>query len=331
MKFSIIIPVYKTEKYLRQCVDSVLCQSFTDFELVLVDNESPDTCPAICEEYASQDNRVRVIHKKHGTAASARNVGMKSALGEYLCFLDSDDYWIDGEVLSKINGIIIENQVDIVNLYYKFYYESTGEFLIPNEISFDGFEELSNEQKIEFIVKKDRLNPSAWGMCMSRKFIEENEGYFNEALIPEDIDWCIRLFSNAPKLGVLREPVYIYRKNRKDSITANTIYAGVDDHCRVVENAPSVLCDRDNFVHNVMMEYVLYESLVVIGLAYRKTAKITKSQRKELISRMGAFCKKYLKQYHSHPKVNKAYKIYRIFGYKVMAFVLGFYLNHRGR
>ena len=140
MKFSIVIPVYKTEKYVKQCVDSVLAQSFTDFELILVDNESPDSCPQICEEYASLDNRVRVIHKKHGTAASARNVGMKSALGEYLCFLDSDDWWIDAEVLSKIDNVVVNNQVDIVNLYYKFYYESTGEFLIPNNVSFDGFD-----------------------------------------------------------------------------------------------------------------------------------------------------------------------------------------------
>ncbi|MDY4231555.1 MAG: glycosyltransferase family 2 protein [Candidatus Faecousia sp.] len=89
---SIIVPVYKVEPYLRRCVDSILDQTFTDFELILVDDGSPDNCPAICDEYAKNDERIRVIHKKNGGVSSARNVGMKIAQGKYFLFCDSDDY-----------------------------------------------------------------------------------------------------------------------------------------------------------------------------------------------------------------------------------------------
>ena len=89
---SIIVPVYKVEPYLRRCVDSILDQTFTDFELILVDDGSPDNCPAICDEYAEQDDRVKVVHKANGGLSSARNAGMAVANGKYYLFCDSDDY-----------------------------------------------------------------------------------------------------------------------------------------------------------------------------------------------------------------------------------------------
>lgn len=89
---SIIVPVYNVEPYLRRCVDSILAQTLTDFELILVDDGSPDGCPAICDEYAEKDSRVHVIHKENGGVSSARNTGMAVAEGKYFLFCDSDDY-----------------------------------------------------------------------------------------------------------------------------------------------------------------------------------------------------------------------------------------------
>lgn len=90
-QISVIVPVYKVEAYLRRCVDSILAQTFTDFELILVDDGSPDNCPVICDEYAKKDGRVRVIHKENGGLSSARNAGMAVAIGRYIMFCDSDD------------------------------------------------------------------------------------------------------------------------------------------------------------------------------------------------------------------------------------------------
>lgn len=92
MCISVIVPVYKVEKYLARCVDSILSQTFTDFELILVDDGSPDNCPAMCDEYAKKDSRVRVIHQKNSGLSAARNAGLEIAVGTYVFFADSDDY-----------------------------------------------------------------------------------------------------------------------------------------------------------------------------------------------------------------------------------------------
>lgn len=91
-EISIIVPVYKVEKYLDTCVRSILAQTFTDFELILVDDGSPDGCGALCDAYAKEDPRVSVLHKKNGGLSSARNVGIEAAGGKYIGFVDSDDY-----------------------------------------------------------------------------------------------------------------------------------------------------------------------------------------------------------------------------------------------
>ena len=95
-KISIIIPVYNAEKYLRNCLDSVLNQSFADWEMLLVDDGSTDASPSICDEYAAKDGRIRVFHKENGGVSSARNLGLDNAKGEYITFIDSDDWWEEG-------------------------------------------------------------------------------------------------------------------------------------------------------------------------------------------------------------------------------------------
>lgn len=109
---SVIVPVYKVEPYLRQCVDSILGQTFRDFELILVDDGSPDGCPAICDEYAEKDSRVKVIHKENGGLSSARNAGLDVAKGKYIAFVDSDD-WIHPEMLETMQNRMQQHHADV--------------------------------------------------------------------------------------------------------------------------------------------------------------------------------------------------------------------------
>lgn len=101
-KVSVIVPVYNVEKYIHRCIDSILSQTFTDWELILVDDGSPDSSGAICDEYAARDARIRVIHKENGGVSSARNVGIKQAAGEWITFVDSDDYLDEDSLLSMV-------------------------------------------------------------------------------------------------------------------------------------------------------------------------------------------------------------------------------------
>ncbi|MBQ8729868.1 MAG: glycosyltransferase, partial [Lachnospiraceae bacterium] len=112
-KLSIIVPVYKVEPYIHKCVDSILYQTFTDFELILVDDGSPDNCGKICDEYAQKDEHVRVIHKKNGGLSDARNFGLEVAVGEYISFIDSDD-WVDKNIYTESLDYMKKNDLDIV-------------------------------------------------------------------------------------------------------------------------------------------------------------------------------------------------------------------------
>ncbi len=111
-KVSVIVPIYKVEEYLPKCVDSILSQTFTDFECILVDDGSPDNCGKICDEYAKKDSRIKVIHKENGGLSSARNAGLDIAQGEYITFVDSDD-WINVHMLQVLYDAIIEKDADV--------------------------------------------------------------------------------------------------------------------------------------------------------------------------------------------------------------------------
>ena len=109
---SVIVPVYNVEKYLDRCVKSILSQSFSDFELLLVDDGSPDRCGEMCDEYAKGDSRIKAFHKRNGGLSDARNFGIEKALGEYLMFVDSDDY-IHEQMLETLHRLITENDADL--------------------------------------------------------------------------------------------------------------------------------------------------------------------------------------------------------------------------
>ena len=112
-ELSIIVPVYKVEKYLPKCLDSILAQTFTDFELILIDDGSPDRCGDICDEYAAKDDRLIVIHQENKGVSAARNAGLDIARGEYIGFVDSDD-WIEPEMYETMLATAKESEAEIV-------------------------------------------------------------------------------------------------------------------------------------------------------------------------------------------------------------------------
>lgn len=126
-KISVIVPVYKAEKYLHRCVDSILAQTFTDFEVLLIDDGSPDRSGEICDEYAQKDARVRVFHKKNGGVSSARNWGLDNAQGEWIAFVDSDD-WVENHMLYSL----IKDKLDADVIICDFYRHTLDETIIKH-------------------------------------------------------------------------------------------------------------------------------------------------------------------------------------------------------
>ena len=168
-KISVIVPVYKTEAYLNRCVDSLLAQTFQDFEVLLIDDGSPDRSGEICDEYARQDSRIRVFHKENGGVSSARQYGMDHAQGEYTIHADPDD-WVEPTMLEELYRKAKEEDADMV--ICDFYYERQGKLVIETQ------KPSSLEHDVVLSELFYRLHGSSWNKLIRRKCYEKSEKVF---------------------------------------------------------------------------------------------------------------------------------------------------------
>ena len=223
MKFSIIIPVYNVENYICQCVDSVLTQTFHDYEIILVDDGSPDRCPVICDDYVQRDSRIKVIHKVNGGSSDARNAGLDIAQGEYVMFLDSDDWWDDTDALTKIATNILLDYPDILIFGMKKYFiidNKMGNDHIPKKKCTDNVV-LSDVQIIKYYMQHNIFVASACDKVVKREYIERDHQRFVKGQYGEDIEWCCKLLVKDAKIDFLEDIFYVYRQQVSTSITAN--------------------------------------------------------------------------------------------------------------
>ncbi|MEG1685022.1 MAG: glycosyltransferase [Bacteroides sp.] len=132
-QLSIIIPVYKVEKYIYACVDSILCQSYRDYELILVDDGSPDSCGTICDQYANKDKRIKVIHQTNGGLSAARNAGIEIAVGKYITFVDSDDTVAQDTYIGNMSVLLSDTSIDLLEYPAFVHYKSVKEHLWKEE------------------------------------------------------------------------------------------------------------------------------------------------------------------------------------------------------
>ena len=211
-KVSIIVPVYNAEKYLQECVGSVLSQTLSDLELILVDDGSTDRSPALCDHYAAQDTRVKVIHKPNGRAASARNAGLRTATGEYVAFVDSDD-WISPDMYEKM----LQTGADITLCdYVRFQGEKEFPFTQPN-VTAGFYNKAQIREKIYPHLVMDGIEYpitiSNWAMLIKRNIIVKNQlSYREDILISEDAPFGSEVLYCADSFAYLKgERFYHYR------------------------------------------------------------------------------------------------------------------------
>ena len=163
-EFSIIVPIYKVEKYLEICIDSIIGQSFCNFELILVDDGSPDTCGEICDRYSSSDTRVKVVHKENGGLSSARNAGLDIATGKYVIFIDSDDFWDDASALEHIHINLTETDADVLVFPAKRYYESEDKYtyIITSDVDRTKIIDKDVNASIRYMIENNIYRAAAW-------------------------------------------------------------------------------------------------------------------------------------------------------------------------
>jgi len=212
MLISVIIPVYNVELYLKKCVDSVSSQDCSCFEIILVDDGSTDSSDIICDELAGGDSRIRVIHQQNKGLGGARNTGITAAEGDYLLFLDSDDYLRDGSI-EKLARYVEEHNDDIV-LYDMDYVNEKGEVIKTETAKPHNSEEVKFEENSAILVW-----PCAWNKLCRRTLFTENGITFPERIWFEDLATMPVLLALAGSIGYIHEPFYCYLQ-RDDSIMA---------------------------------------------------------------------------------------------------------------
>ncbi len=207
-RFSIVIPVYKTEAYLDHCVESVVAQTFTDFEIILVDDGSPDRCGAMCDIWADRDSRIRVLHQENGGLSAARNAGIRCASGDYVMFLDSDDWWAEDTVLASVAQNLQRTDADVLSFNYQKAYNGVPEppYFSQSLPSSDAAETL------EQIMRHGRWINGACNKAVRRRMILQENLFFRTGITSEDIDWTIRLAICADKFAFENVSVFIYRQ-----------------------------------------------------------------------------------------------------------------------
>lgn len=205
---SVIVPIYNVEKYLKRCIDSIIEQTYTNLEIILVDDESPDNCGKICDEYAKKDKRIIVIHKKNGGLSDARNRGLQEAKGKYVGFVDSDDY-ISKNMYKVLYTNMKENNADISICNFS--------LVDDNGIEYKNKKQINNEIKLygkmeameNLLIEKDYTN-HAWNKLYNKKLFEDGKIQYPKGKIWEDIATTYLLFENANKVVYQNISLYYY-------------------------------------------------------------------------------------------------------------------------
>lgn len=232
MFFSILIPVYNTSEYLPECMDSVLSQSFRDFEVVLLDDGSTDNSGQLCDKYAQKDERVRVIHKQNEGLMMTRRRGFKEAKGDYFICVDSDDKLYDPKALERVYQIITETDCDLVLYNYVYGAGAAREererklFDLP---SGHIFEKESKKDVYTTLLTTNYMN-NIWLRCPSKSIVDIDVDYhqWKDAIVrAEDLFQSYPVFDNAKRIGYLRYPLYYYRW-APDSISNKYKYSYYD-------------------------------------------------------------------------------------------------------
>lgn len=203
---SVIVPIYNVEKYLEKCVTSIRNQDYTNLEIILVDDGSPDACPQLCDAYAKADKRIRVIHKKNGGLSDARNAGIRVATGDYLAFIDSDDY-VDPAFVSTLLHEAQRQDADIVACSLQRVYDDKTVFP-PKWVDEATF---SNIEGIRDILSSPSLcDVMAWNKLYKKELFTKTGILYPVGKVHEDMFTTYKLFYAAQKICFVNKPLYYY-------------------------------------------------------------------------------------------------------------------------
>ena len=310
IKFSIIIPVFNIENYLIECIESILKQKYLNYEIILINDGSSDGSGEICDRYAKDNSNIKVIHKKNGGLSSARNEGINNSIGEYIIFIDGDDF-ISDECLEEIAYICDNKKVDLICGKIIKYYDKSKQ--IEDKFTFD-YKKTKDKTGIEVLQYFFEDIPAImWSACRTiyrREFLIENKFKFKEGITSEDLQLIPQIYIKAKSVEVYNRPFYYYRQLRPNSIV-NTINKKRFFDIVEIINEYLIILDRNEFSES-------FKNLFIRQLANiyaRYVAIISSSEKKdkkEIICEMKKI--KYILKYSNNIRGKYLFISTKIFG-----------------
>lgn len=327
--FSIIIPIYNTEKELPRCVDSVLAQTFENFELVLVDDGSKDGSGAICDAYAARDARVKVFHKENGGSSSARNLGIEKATGDYLLFLDSDDYWDLPEALAGIQDLIAgkNGSVDVICFGTEIC-DYEGKLIKVRKAEVDLPDFSGKEDILQQLIYTNQYFSASYVKAVSRQFALERDLTFNQNYTSgEDIDWSARVMVLSKCIAVYPRTFYKRIRGRSGAVTSSIGMKNVLDVIDTIENGVAFAEEHAESwqLKDLYLEYWAYQYAMLLGLASQFCGS---DDYPALFERMSKL--KWLLKYKHVKKVKAVYVCRMLLGLPLTIRLMGWYYARKG-
>ncbi len=291
VKISIIVPIYKVEKYLNKCIDSVLCQTFTDFELILVDDGSPDSCPKICDDYAKKDSRVKVIHKPNGGLSDARNAGIEVAGGDYLAFIDSDDF-VAPDTYEHAYNLMLEHNADMVVYDAVIVGETDDATFTDATKTFVMDKDLALK---EMIVNR-KFSVNAWNKLYKKELFSSLR--YPKGMLYEDLALTYKLIDLCNTVVYTSAKKYAYVQ-RQSSIMGQTGYKMKKDKVLIVKEMIEYFIAREN-----KFEICSGIASYLVNDVYKMASRGNLVSSNEYVSELKDCLKKYKKEMLGNPFVS---------------------------
>lgn len=220
---SIIVPVYNVQQWLNKCIDSLISQSYKNIEVLLINDGSTDRSGEICDEYSSKDSRIKVIHISNNGQSVARNKGLHISKGEYVLFIDSDDYLCDREIIKKFVNILNNSKCDFIyTSYCRFNDGNENEIteILPINLTNKDIENKLGKNILADLITQNSFHHAPYLKVCRRDFILKNNLYFREGYYHEDVEWSFKVFYYAKKIVIYNDSWYMRRMRENSTITS---------------------------------------------------------------------------------------------------------------
>ena len=299
-KISVIIPVYNVEKYLKQCLESILEQTYKNLEIILIDDGTKDSSGVICDDYAKKDNRIKVIHQKNMGLSGARNTGLKNSTGNLITFVDSDDF-IDNKMFETMLLSIKENDADIVECGTIFCDEN-GNYIKDNTLN--EVKIYKNEYQIKELLMNKDITTTSWGKLYKKKLFINFE--FPMGKYHEDAFTTYKLLHLSKKTIILNRGFYHYRQVNGSIMNSNFSLKHLD--------AIEAAIERSKFIEKYYPKYKRYDYANIVYSCCKVYERIILSNfyDKKIIKNLQKLIRKYLIYFLIYSKSKKYTKVFSV-------------------